>query len=155
MMYLGMDLFASIIIGTLCNSWACMSISFTKLRKFSFSIFSDRFPISWSFSSSGTPIMWMLDFLKLSQRLLTLSSFFFYSFVFLLFWLLPCCFLLPYIPNHWFDSQLHPLYCCFPINCFLFQLMYFQFLSGSFYAAEVLTKFLKHHYNQCFELCIW
>ena len=54
----------------------CMSISFTKLGKFSFIIFSNRFPISCSFSSSDTPVMQMLDHLKLSQRLLTLSLFF-------------------------------------------------------------------------------
>ena len=55
-MCLGVGLFASIIIGTRCTSWTCMSISFTKLGKFSFTIFSDRFPISYSFSSpSGTP----------------------------------------------------------------------------------------------------
>ena len=34
------------------------------------------------------------------------------------------CFLLPYVPNHRFDSWLHPLYCCFPVNCPLFQLVY-------------------------------
>ena len=61
MMCLGVGLFASIIIGTLCASWTCMSVSFTKLGKFSFTIFSGRSPISCSFSSSGTPRMWMLD----------------------------------------------------------------------------------------------
>ncbi|KAF6104340.1 hypothetical protein HJG60_011299 [Phyllostomus discolor] len=39
-------------------------------------ILSHTFPISCSFSSpSGTPMMQMLDFFKLSQRLLILSSF--------------------------------------------------------------------------------
>ena len=77
MMCLGMGLFASILFGTLFASCTCVSISFTKWGKFSFIIFSDRFPISCSFSSSsGSPLMWMLDLLKLSQRLLTLSSFF-------------------------------------------------------------------------------
>ena len=46
LMCLGVDLFAPILFGTLCASWTCMSISFTKLGKFSFIIFSNRFPIS-------------------------------------------------------------------------------------------------------------
>ena len=55
----------------------------------------------------------------------------FYGFFFLL--LVLCgCFLLLYDASHWFDSWLHPLYCCFPINCSLFQLVYPSFLSGSF-----------------------
>ena len=93
-------------------------------------------------------MMWMLDLLKLSQRLTLLSS---------LFWILfsSCCsdclfFLLPYILYHWFDSWLHPLYCCFLVNCFLF-----HFWLDLFYDVEVLTKFLEHPYNQRFELCIW
>ena len=31
-----------------------------------------------------------------------------------------------------------------PVNCSLFQLVYPLLLTGSFYAAEVLTKFLEH-----------
>ena len=69
--------FASILSGTIYASWTCMSISFTKLGKFSFIIFSNRLPISCSFySPSSTLMMQMLECLKLSWRLLTLSSFF-------------------------------------------------------------------------------
>ena len=58
MMCLGVGLFASILFGTVCVSWTCMSISFTKLGKFSVIIFSNRFLVSCSFSSpSGTPMM--------------------------------------------------------------------------------------------------
>ena len=148
-----LGLFASILFGTLCASWTCRSISLTKLGEFSFIIFSDGFPISCSYSSpSGTPMRPMLDLLKLSHRLFILSSFF--KFFFLLV-VLHGCFLLPYVPNHWFESWLHPLYFCFPINCSLFQLVNLSLLTGSFYAADILTKFLEHPYNQCFKLCIW
>ena len=72
-----MGLFASILFGTLCASWTCMSISFTKLGKFSFTIFSNRFPFFCSLSSSsGTPMIQMLEPLKLSHKLLTLSLFY-------------------------------------------------------------------------------
>ena len=57
MMCLGVFLFGSNLFQTLCASWTCMSISFTKLRNFSFIIFSNKFLISCSFSSlSG--ILW-------------------------------------------------------------------------------------------------
>nr|KAF6407316.1 hypothetical protein HJG59_009947 [Molossus molossus] len=60
-----------------------MSVSFTQLGKFSAIIVSNRFSISCSRSSpSGTPKMRMLAHLKLSQRLLTLSSFFWILFSF-------------------------------------------------------------------------
>ena len=121
--------FASILLGTQCASWTCMSISFTKLGKFPFITFSNRFLISCSSSSSpsGTPMMRMLEHLKLSQRLFTLSLFFRILFS-------SSCpdFLLPYVPNHWFDPWFNPLYCCSPINCSLFQLVYPSFLTGYF-----------------------
>ena len=79
-MWLGVGLFASILCGTPCASWTCIAISFTKLGKFYFTIFSNRLPISCFFSyPSGTSMMQMLECLKLSLRLLTLS---------LVFWIL-------------------------------------------------------------------
>ena len=61
------------------------SISFTKLGKFSFIIFSNNFSMSCSsYSPSCTPMIWILERLKLSQRFLSLSSiFFFFEFLFL------------------------------------------------------------------------
>ena len=139
----GVYLFASIMFVSLCTYWTCMSISFTKLGKFSFFLFfSNRFPISCSSSSpSSTPMRGMLDLLKLSQRLLTLLGFFF-GFFFLLVVLIDY-FLIPYVPNHWFDSQLHPLYCCFPVNCSLFELvcssvLFFRLLSSSLSSLRIL-----------------
>ena len=136
MMCLEVGLFASIIIGILCASSTHMSISFTKLRNFSFIIFSSRFPISCSFSfPSGTPMRWMLDLLKLSQRLLILSSFFWIllpSSCSAWFVCLFVCFLVSNVPNHWSDTWLHSFYCCFLVYCSLFQLVYPSFLTGSF-----------------------
>ena len=130
MMCLGLGLFAFILCGTLCASWTYMSISFTKWGKFSFTSFSNRIPISCSCSSSfGIAMAQMLEPLKLSQRLLTLSSFFW------IFFSSSCSdsgFLLPYVPNH-FHSWLHALYCCLPENCSLFQLIYPSFLTRSFF----------------------
>nr|KAF6460621.1 hypothetical protein HJG59_011526 [Molossus molossus] len=83
MMCLGVGLLWFILFGTLCSSWTCMSVSFTKLGKFSAIIVSKRFSISCSLPSpSGTPKMRMLARLKLSQRLLTLSSLFWILFSF-------------------------------------------------------------------------
>ena len=147
-----MGLFASTLFGALCVFRTCMSVSFTKLVEFSLIISGNKFSISCSFSSpSSTPMIWMLVCLKLSQRLLTLLSFIWILFSSCSDWM----FFLSCVPNHWFDSWLHLLYCCFPINCSLFQLVNPLFLTRSFYVVEVLTKFLEHPYYQCFELCIW
>ena len=52
----------------LCAFWNFMSIFFTKLENFSFITFSNRFPISCSFSyPSGMPVLWMSDLLKLKR----------------------------------------------------------------------------------------
>ena len=77
-------------------------------------------------SPSGAPMIQMLICLKLSERLLILSSFFF------LFWLGIFCFF--NIPNCWFDPWFHLLYCWFPI-------MYSSLLTGSFLYFLVLFLF--------------
>ena len=67
-MYLSVVLFGSNFLETLNASWTFMSISFTKLGKFSLNIFSNRFPISCSFSSPyGTSMMQTWDFFKRSN----------------------------------------------------------------------------------------
>ena len=77
MMCISVFLFGSNFFGILWASWTCMSISFIRLGKFSFIIFSNKFSIScYCLSPSGAPMIWMLECLKLSQRFLSLSSFF-------------------------------------------------------------------------------
>ena len=97
-MCLGVVLFVSILFQTLCASWSCMSISFTKLGKESFLslIFSNKFSISCSSSfPSGNLMIQMLVHLEMSQKLLSLSFFFF-----LILDVVIECFFLPYVPNH-------------------------------------------------------
>ena len=75
MMRLGVFLLGSNFFGTLGAPWK--SISFARLGKFSFIIFSNECSMSCSSSSpSGTPMIQMLEHLKLSWRFLSLSSFF-------------------------------------------------------------------------------
>ena len=86
MMWLGVCFLGSNFFGTLWASWK--SISFARLRKFSLIMFSNKFSISCPYSSPpGTPMIRMLECLKLSQRFLSLSSFFLNSWFFILFWL--------------------------------------------------------------------
>ena len=125
-MCLGVGLFASILFETLC--FLDLHVCFLhQIRKVSFHYFFihifNFLPFLFSF---WHPVMQMLEHLKLSHRLLTLSLFFWIFFLVVLIG----CFLLPYVPNHWFDSQLHPHYWCFPVNCSLFQLVYPSCLSS-------------------------
>ena len=77
MMCFSVDFFGSNLFGTLYVSWTYISISFAKLGKFSFIIFSSKFSISCSSSSSGIPMIWLLAHLEMSQRFLSLSLLFF------------------------------------------------------------------------------
>jgi len=81
-MCLGVFHLGFILFGTLWVSWSSVTISFPILGKFSTIISSSLF--SWSFflSSSGTPMIWMLGHLTLSQRSLRLSSFLLIRFLF-------------------------------------------------------------------------
>ena len=74
-MCLGVFLLGFILYGTLCASWTWLTISFSRLGKFSTIISSKVFLYLFFFSSSsGTSIFQMLMYLILSQRSLRLSS---------------------------------------------------------------------------------
>ena len=80
-MCLGVFLCGLILYGTLCTSWTWVTLSSSRLGRFSAIISSNIFssPLSLSLSPpSGTPIMQMLVHLMLSQRALKLSPFFFF-----------------------------------------------------------------------------
>ena len=71
----GVFLLEFILYGTLYVSWTWLTISFSMLGKFSTIISSKNFSYPFFFySSSGTPIIWMLVHLILSQGSLRLSS---------------------------------------------------------------------------------
>ena len=153
MMCLGVGLFAFISFRTLSSSWTCMSISFTKLGKFLSVYLQIEFQFLALFSSpSGTPMMQMLESLKLSQRLIMLSS---------VFWIL---FSFCYMDWLFFASLCSKSLISFSA---LFILLLFPYkfffisISVSFishWISYVLLRsslFLEHPYNQCFELCIW
>ena len=78
MMCLEVCFLVSSFFGTLWAFWTSWKpISFARLGKFSFIICSNKFSISCSSSSpSGTPMIWILERLKLFGRFLSLSSFF-------------------------------------------------------------------------------
>ena len=142
-MCLGVVLFGSTLFRILWAYWACMSLSFIKVGKFSFIIFSNKFSISCSFSSPGTPMIQMLECLKLSQRFLNLSSFFkilISSFV------LSECLLFPCVPNCWFEPQLLSVHCWF-----LYIFLYFTLHSLHFflYFLTIFNHFCEHPDYQC------
>ena len=85
-MCLGVFLFGFIMYGMLWTSWTWVAITFPMLGRFSTIISSNIFSYPFFFSSSfGTPIIWMLMCLMLSQHSLRLFSFLFYFFSFILF----------------------------------------------------------------------
>ena len=75
---LGVFLLGFILYGTLCASWIWLTISFSMLEECSTIISSKIFSYSFFFSSSGTPIIWMLVYLIWSQMSLRPSSVLFF-----------------------------------------------------------------------------
>ena len=122
MMCLGMCFLGSNFFGTLWASWTSWkSISFARLGKFSFIICSNKFSTSCSFSSpSVNPMIRMFECLKLSQRLLSFSLFFWIlEFLFLYCVLIECLFL-PSAPNCWFKSRFPSCHFWFSVYFALF-----------------------------------
>ena len=82
-MCVSMFVFGFILYCTLCASWTWLTISFPMLGKFFTTISSNIFSDPFFFSSSyGTPIIWMLVYLMLSQKSLRLSSILFILFLY-------------------------------------------------------------------------
>jgi len=106
-----------ILYGTLYTSWIWLTIFFSMLGKFSTIISSKPFLNPFFFSSSGTPIVWMLVHLILSQRSLRLSSVLFILFPFSVLQMLFPPF---YFPAHWIILLLQ-------IFCYWVLLEYFEF----------------------------
>ena len=123
-------LFGFILFGTLCASWTCMSISLPQLGKFFVIIFFKQIS-NFLLSLLLLVPLWCECWMSWSCSESCLYFPYFFLFFFLLI-VLTGCFLLPHVPNHWFDSRLHPLHCCFPEHCSLFQLVCPSFLTGSF-----------------------
>ena len=85
-MHLGVFPLGFILYGTLWTSWTWVTISFPILGKISTIISSNIFSCPFLLSSSsGTPMIQMVECLTLSQRSLRLSSFLFILFFFIYF----------------------------------------------------------------------
>ena len=115
-----------------------------------FHYFSNKFSVPCSSSSpSGTPMIRMLEHLKLSQRFLSLSSLFSNSCFFILFWLSVYFFLLVQ------TVDLCPRFLPITIGS-LYIFLYFTLYSLHFflYFVTILNHFYEHPDYQCFELCI-
>ena len=129
----------------------CLEVYFLcQIGKFSFIIFSSKLPMSYSSSSpSGTPIIRMLGYFKMSWRFLSLSSFFLNS----------CFFFLSQMNVYFFPLfqivDLNPSFCPFSFGS-LYIFLYFTLYSLHFflYFAFVFSHFCEHHDHQCFGLCI-
>ena len=76
MMCLEVGLFGFLLLGTLCDSWICLTFSLIKLGKFSIITFSNTFYIPWSSSPTGIPCIMILLCFMLSCISLNPSSFF-------------------------------------------------------------------------------
>ena len=147
---LGVVLFGSNWLGTLCASWTYMSISFTKFRKFSFIIFSNKINFLFFLFSFWHPYFRMLVCLEMSQRLLSLSS---------LFWIifLPAVLINCFFPSlcskllTWFSTSSPPL--LVPCRFFLyFTKCNLYFCLGLFYAVAILSEFFEHPDTQFWTL---
>ena len=136
MVCLGVGLF-----DTLSASWIGVSISSTRLGKFSIIIFSHRFSISHSLSSpSSIPMIRMSIHLRLSQMLLTLSSSFLNYFYF-------CCSDWVFSASLSFNSLICSSASCPPLlipwNVFFMSDCFFFMFSVCFYVSYLFVYVLS------------
>ena len=115
------------LFGTLCVSETCVSFSFTRAGKLLVITSSNKFSILYlPFSSSETPMIWMLLYFMLSQRSLKVSFFIIFFFAVLI-----GCFFLPCLPNCWFNLLLHSTFYLFlPVYSFKKRFYLFIFREG-------------------------
>ena len=149
-MWLGLGLFASILFGTLC--FLNLHVYFLhQIREVFLSLF---FQINFQFLALSLLLLaplWCKCSTSWSYpRGCLYCSQFLDSFFFLLYCVVVLCF--TYVPNHCFDSQRHPLHCCFPVSCSLFQLffvsdwIFFMLLRSSLSSLSILiTSFWTLH----------
>ena len=132
-------LWIHLVQDSLCFLYLCAFV-LHQIREVLVIIFSNRFPISCLFSSSGIPMMQMLLCFMISKIFLKFSSFFnlFKHFAVLL-W----CFFLLCLPNHLFNPLLHLTYCLFLLVYYLFQILHYLFLTGLFYGFYVFFILLR------------
>ena len=124
-------LFGSNFFGTLWASWTSRkSISFARLGKFSFIICSNKFSISFCCSSpSGTPMIQILERFRLSQRFLSLFSYFWICVSsFCSSWM----FISSFFPNRCFESWFPSCHCWFPEYFAVFHFGYLSFVFSFF-----------------------
>ena len=144
MMWLGLGLFASILFGTLC--FLNLHVYFLhQIREVFLSLF---FQINFQFLALSllllAPLWCKCSTSWSCPRGCLYCSQFLDSFFFLLYCVVVLCF--TYVPNHCFDSQLHPLHCCFPVSCSLFQLffvsdwIFFMLLRSSLSSLSILIS---------------
>ena len=114
----------------LSTSWIWMAVSLSRLMKYISIMSSNIFSAHLSlFSPSGTPMMWILVSLVLSQKSLKLSSFAFTFFLFSvqLYWFPFLC--VP--PNR--SIPLYHLFCCWILPVYFFISVILFFISVWFF----------------------
>ena len=134
-----MSLFALILFETLCASCTWISVSFSDFGSFHHNLLKHIAILFSLSSSSGTPIIQMLECLMLSQRSLKLLSLF-KMFFFSLFALLIGWFPLFCLPDYLCIVLYHLVFYSFLLLCFLFQLLNSSFLIESFLFSSSLLK---------------